>query len=155
MFSIQRIAIPAARKASKGKAVEPLSIYTVHLACGRIHSLDGRGRQRARVRDLREDTGPLEHPGRSGRWWLSLACHGIDIELPFKEDKVHKVFIDPTGNHVIITTVAGDCYYLHSSKSKVVVLKRFSEYHIESVAWNRLEGNPTCTGVWTRAWRHP
>ena len=67
---------------------------------------------------------------------------------------MHKVFIDPTGNHVIITTVTGDCYYLHSSKSKVVVLKRFSEYHIESVAWNAMEGNPTCTGVSTTFHTH-
>ena len=60
---------------------------------------------------------------------------------------MHKVFIDFTGNHVIITTVAGDCYYLHSSKSKVVNLKRFSDYHIESVAWNRVEGTESSTGV--------
>ena len=60
---------------------------------------------------------------------------------------MHKVFIDFTGNHVIITTVAGDCYYLHSSKSKVVNLKRFSDYHIESVAWNRAEGTESSTGV--------
>ena len=72
----------------------------------------------------------------------------IEIELPFKEDKVHKVFIDPTSNHVIITTVAGDCYYLHSSKPKAIVLKSISsKYHIESVAWNRLEGNMNNTGV--------
>lgn len=57
------------------------------------------------------------------------------------------MFIDPSGNHIVITTVAGDCYYLHSSKSKVVVLKRFSEYHIESIAWNRIEGTASCTGV--------
>lgn len=85
---------------------------------------------------------------------MRIPPNGADIELPFKEDKVHKVFIDPTGNHVIITTVAGDCYYLHSSKSKVVVLKQFSEYHIESVAWNSLEGNPTCTGVSAVAGTH-
>ena len=85
---------------------------------------------------------------------MRIPPNGADIELPFKEDKVHKVFIDPNGNHVIITTVAGDCYYLHSSKSKVVVLKRFSEYHIESVAWNSLEGNPTCTGVSAVAGTH-
>lgn len=60
---------------------------------------------------------------------------------------MHKVFVDFTGNHVIVTTVAGDCYYLHSSKSKVVNLKRFSEYHIESVAWNRAEGSESSTGV--------
>ena len=33
---------------------------------------------------------------------MRIPPNGADIELPFKEDKVHKVFIDPTGNHVII-----------------------------------------------------
>lgn len=57
------------------------------------------------------------------------------------------MFIDPTGNHILIVSVSGDLYYLHSSKSKVVALKRFSGYTIESVAWNRQEGNEQCTGV--------
>lgn len=57
------------------------------------------------------------------------------------------MFIDPTGNHILIVSVSGDLYYLHSSKSKVVALKRFSGYTIESVAWNRQEGNEQSTGV--------
>ena len=57
------------------------------------------------------------------------------------------MFIDPTGNHILIVSVSGDLYYLHSSKSKVVALKRFSGYTIESVAWNRMEGTEQSTGV--------
>ena len=60
---------------------------------------------------------------------------------------MNKVFIDPTGNHILIVSVSGDLYYLHSSKSKVVALKRFSGYTIESVGWNRQEGTEQCTGV--------
>lgn len=124
MFSIKRVPIPPTRKNSKGKVPEPLTIHAISEA-GNVIILASTGKVLVRwnIKELPED-----------------------IELPFKEDKMHKVFIDFTGNHVIITTVAGDCYYLHSSKSKVVNLKRFSDYHIESVAWNRVEGTESSTG---------
>lgn len=53
----------------------------------------------------------------------------IDIEIPRKvsEGKIYKMFFDPTGRHLIITTETGDNYYLfekwkkakHLSKIKV------------------------------------
>ena len=67
--------------------------------------------------------------------------------MPFKEDKVNKVFLDPTGNHVVIVTVSGDSYYLHSSKTKAIQLKRVSGYTVESIAWNRIDGDANSTGV--------
>lgn len=66
---------------------------------------------------------------------------------------MNRVFIDPTGNHIVIVTVSGDLYYLHSSKSKAVQLKRFSGHTVESVAWNKAEGTALCTGVCFRKGR--
>ena len=71
----------------------------------------------------------------------------IDIELPFKDDKVNRVFIDPTGNHIVISTVSGDLYYLHSSKTKFTQIKRLSGNTVECIAWNPIEGNAMSTGV--------
>ena len=57
------------------------------------------------------------------------------------------MFIDPTGNHIVISTVSGDLYYLHSSKTKFVQVKYLSGYTVECIAWNPIEGNEMSTGV--------
>lgn len=152
MFSIKRIPIPLTRKNAKGKAPEPLVLHAVRCLVQTMR-IDIGSRECNCTCFHGQDFGPLESQ-RYSRRFRFLNNSKVDIELPFKEDKIHKVFIDPTGNHVIITTVAGDCYYLHSSKSKVVNLKRFSDYHIESVAWNRAEGTELSTGVSDRLASH-
>ena len=62
-------------------------------------------------------------------------------ELPKKsaspDDKVSKIFQDPNGLHVIISTNAGENYYLEGGKGskKVKHLSKLRQTFIESVAW--------------------
>ena len=63
------------------------------------------------------------------------------VELPKKtaspDDKVSRIFQDPTGQHVIISTNAGENYYLEGGKGskKLKHLSKLRQVFIESVAW--------------------
>ncbi|KAK9761063.1 tethering complex subunit [Basidiobolus ranarum] len=62
-----------------------------------------------------------------------------DIELPRRtpDNKVHKIFFDPTGKHLLVTTTEGDNYYLHEKWKKCKNLSKLKGITIESVAWNK------------------
>ncbi|KAG0232703.1 hypothetical protein BGW42_007957 [Actinomortierella wolfii] len=62
-----------------------------------------------------------------------------DIEVPRKvsEGKIYKMFFDPTGRHLIITTETGDNYYLFEKWKKAKLLSKIRGIVIESIAWNR------------------
>ncbi|KAF9896039.1 hypothetical protein BX616_008260, partial [Lobosporangium transversale] len=49
-----------------------------------------------------------------------------DIEIPRKpsEGKIYKIFFDPTGRHLIITTETGDNYYLFAKWKKAKLLSK-------------------------------
>ena len=61
--------------------------------------------------------------------------------------KVHRVFVDPTGSHVVLSTVSGSIYYLHAES---IALKPISGLHgdirVESLSWDRGMLTPQCTG---------
>ena len=49
------------------------------------------------------------------RWNLESRSQEDEIEISRKmEDSIQAIFIDPTGNHVIISMSNGDNFYLHS-----------------------------------------
>ncbi|EWC45613.1 hypothetical protein DRE_05174 [Drechslerella stenobrocha 248] len=63
----------------------------------------------------------------------------VDIDLPKKASEVgsiRKLFLDPTANHLLISTTQGENFYLHQSSHKVKQLPKLKGIHIESVAWN-------------------
>ncbi|KAG9067424.1 hypothetical protein KI688_012207 [Linnemannia hyalina] len=68
-----------------------------------------------------------------------------DIEIPRKmsEGKIYKMFFDPTGRHLIITTETGDNYYLFAKWKKAKLLSKIKGIVIESIAWNRSADRPT------------
>ncbi|KAG0294707.1 hypothetical protein BGZ96_000616 [Linnemannia gamsii] len=68
-----------------------------------------------------------------------------DIEIPRKmsEGKIYKMFFDPTGRHLIITTETGDNYYLFAKWKKAKLLSKIKGVVIESIAWNRSADRPT------------
>uniref|UniRef100_A0A6Q2X2E8 Pep3/Vps18 beta-propeller domain-containing protein n=1 Tax=Esox lucius TaxID=8010 RepID=A0A6Q2X2E8_ESOLU len=69
------------------------------------------------------------------------------IELGRKEDsKVHKLFLDPTGSHLVISLSTSECLYLNRNTQKVRSLSRWRGHLIESVGWNKLLGTETNTG---------
>ncbi|RVE56185.1 hypothetical protein OJAV_G00233460 [Oryzias javanicus] len=68
-------------------------------------------------------------------------------ELGRKDDsRVHKLFLDPTGSHLLISLSNSECLYLNRNTQKVRSLSRWRGHLIESVGWNKLLGNETSTG---------
>uniref|UniRef100_A0A8C8FPF5 Vacuolar protein sorting-associated protein 18 homolog n=1 Tax=Oncorhynchus tshawytscha TaxID=74940 RepID=A0A8C8FPF5_ONCTS len=86
----------------------------------------------------------------------SRMCEGIDlakpdrpnqVELGRKEDsRVHKLFLDPTGSHLVISLSTSECLYLNRNTQKVRSLSRWRGHLIESVGWNKLLRTETNTG---------
>ncbi|KAF9207124.1 hypothetical protein BGZ49_001112 [Haplosporangium sp. Z 27] len=76
---------------------------------------------------------------------LDKAHEVEDIEIPRKpsEGRIYKMFFDPTGRHLIITTETGDNYYLFAKWKKAKLLSKFRGIVIESIAWNRSIDRPT------------
>ncbi|XP_033893676.2 vacuolar protein sorting-associated protein 18 homolog [Acipenser ruthenus] len=68
------------------------------------------------------------------------------IELGRKDDaKVHKLFLDPTGSHLLISLNTNECLYLNRNTQKVRSLSRWKGHLIESIGWNKFLGTETNT----------
>ncbi|KAG0306462.1 hypothetical protein BGZ98_002342 [Dissophora globulifera] len=82
---------------------------------------------------------------------LDMAHEVEDIEVPTSrkpsEVRIYKMFFDPTGRHLIITTKAGDNYYLWWEWKKAKLLPKMKGIVIESIAWRRstIRSNETST----------
>ncbi|KAJ3120771.1 hypothetical protein HK098_004251 [Nowakowskiella sp. JEL0407] len=65
-----------------------------------------------------------------------------EIEIPYKQkkDRIRKLFIDPTGTHLIISSDLGENYYLHAKWKKCRLLNRFKGILISAVAWGKSKG---------------
>jgi len=68
----------------------------------------------------------------------------INIKIPSDPDQsqIHKMFMDPTGNHTIISMTSAANYYLHRSSKEVKFIKSMKGMVIESVGWDRTNTNP-------------
>ena len=62
----------------------------------------------------------------------------IQIQIPRKQGElnIHKLFLDPSGRHLIITSTQGENWYLFRGWKKPRQLKTLKMV-IESVAWNK------------------
>jgi vacuolar protein sorting-associated protein 18 len=69
---------------------------------------------------------------------LSHPDRVINIQIPRKttEMTIHKLFLDPSGRHLLITSTQGENWYLYRGWKKPRQLKSFKMV-IESVAWNK------------------
>jgi len=82
------------------------------------------------------------------------------IEIPTRSrERVHKVFIDPTGNHVVVSIAvegahsggsgsgqAGKALYVHRGSTKLRQLKIKGEL-VECVGWNKYRGTDANTAA--------
>ncbi|KAJ1104409.1 hypothetical protein NDU88_001821 [Pleurodeles waltl] len=69
------------------------------------------------------------------------------VELGRKDDaKVYKMFLDPTGSHLLISLNSSECLYLNRNGQKVRTLSRWRGHLIESVGWNKFLGTESNTG---------
>ncbi|KAH3760124.1 vacuolar protein sorting protein 18 [Pelomyxa schiedti] len=97
---------------------------------------------------------------------LVLACHNKNIvhidlrdssgRLPVMKDfivptprsddsQINKIFLDPTGYHLIISLESDENYYFNSSYTKAKYLPRCKGVKIESVAWDLQNTDPKST----------
>lgn len=69
---------------------------------------------------------------------LSHADQVIKIQIPVKpaDMTIYKLFMDPSGRHIVITSVQGENWYLFRTWKKPRPLKGFKMV-IESIAWNK------------------
>ncbi|EKM61206.1 uncharacterized protein PHACADRAFT_247665 [Phanerochaete carnosa HHB-10118-sp] len=69
---------------------------------------------------------------------LSRDDQVVQIQIPRKQNEfsIHKHFLDPSGRHLIITSVQGENWYLYRGWKKPRQLKSFKMV-IESIAWNK------------------
>ena len=76
------------------------------------------------------------------RWNLDSSPEPDDVALrggsQTESSAVHKVFLDPTGSHTIVTMDNGDNFYAHATSRKARVLHKLRGITIESVAWNKI-----------------
>jgi len=69
---------------------------------------------------------------------LSHADQVIKVPIPRKpsEFTIYKLFMDPSGRHLVITSLEGENWYLFRNWKKPKQLKTFKMV-IESIAWNK------------------
>ncbi|KAI0756694.1 Pep3/Vps18/deep orange family-domain-containing protein [Daedaleopsis nitida] len=69
---------------------------------------------------------------------LSRGDQFIRIQIPRKptEFSIHKLFLDPSGRHLLVTSLQGENWYFYKGWKKPRQLKSFKMV-IESVAWNK------------------
>ncbi|XP_018420875.1 PREDICTED: vacuolar protein sorting-associated protein 18 homolog [Nanorana parkeri] len=68
-------------------------------------------------------------------------------DLGRKDDfKVYKMFLDPTGSHLLIALNTSECLYLNRNAQKARLLSRWKGHIIESIGWNKFLGNEASTG---------
>ena len=74
------------------------------------------------------------------RW--SVESSDIDVLHLSKrvDERIHRVFIDPFGHHILVSMANGVTHYLHAHWNKTHTLSKLKGLVIESVAWNHIEG---------------
>jgi hypothetical protein len=62
-----------------------------------------------------------------------------DIDLPKRPQEIgviRKLFLDPTASHLLISTTAGENFYLHSQSRQAKQLGKLKGVQVEAVGWN-------------------
>jgi len=62
------------------------------------------------------------------------------------EDRVHNLFLDPSGNHCIISMASAEVFYVCKNGKKPRSLTKLKGHLIDSVGWNTDSFSPTSTG---------
>ncbi|KIY70145.1 hypothetical protein CYLTODRAFT_488298 [Cylindrobasidium torrendii FP15055 ss-10] len=67
---------------------------------------------------------------------MSNQIHKIPIPRKSTDMTIHKVFVDPSGSHILVTSIQGENWYIYRKSKKPRQLKSF-RFVVESVAWNK------------------
>ncbi|KAJ8042892.1 Vacuolar protein sorting-associated protein 18-like [Holothuria leucospilota] len=66
-------------------------------------------------------------------------------EIRFSDEKIHRMFLDPSGQHLIVSTEGQDVLYVGKKSRKARHLAKMKGHLIESVGWNKMNRNETTT----------
>lgn len=66
-------------------------------------------------------------------------------EIRFNEEKIYKMFLDPSGQHLIVSTEAQDVLYVGRKSRKAKHLTKMKGHLIDSVGWNKTNRSDTTT----------
>uniref|UniRef100_A0A8C4Q9Y5 Vacuolar protein sorting-associated protein 18 homolog n=2 Tax=Eptatretus burgeri TaxID=7764 RepID=A0A8C4Q9Y5_EPTBU len=70
-----------------------------------------------------------------------------EIEITRNQDeRIHKLFLDPTGSHLLITLVSLETLYVSRCSRKIRPLPKWRSHLVDSVAWNKFAGTEASTG---------
>ena len=91
-------------------------------------------------------------PSRRNSCWKIKPCllSFLDVEIKREGEKIHRVFQDPTGQHLLVCMESKECFYIGSrlpKRSQPKQLTKVKGQLIESVAWNKVEQNDQSTGA--------
>ncbi|CAM9941342.1 unnamed protein product, partial [Discosporangium mesarthrocarpum] len=81
------------------------------------------------------------------RWDVDGGSAPQEVEISRRpEDSIHKLFLDPTGSHLLVCLHTGETYYLNArTNSRPKRLARWSGAVVEAVAFDRQRCTETCT----------
>lgn len=109
MFDLQRVSLNFDTTAGFVAAQVANNVLVLALSTGRILKFD------------------LDHPQEV-----------INIELPEQATEIgliRRLFLDPSASHLIISTISGENFYLHTQSQQPRYLGRLKGAQIESIAW--------------------
>eukprot|EP00752_Nemacystus_decipiens_P004533 g4139.t2 len=71
------------------------------------------------------------------RWNADRGGRPDEVEISKRqEDTIHKIFLDPTGNHLLVCLHGGETYYLHSGTTRPKRLLKWTGVVVEAVAFD-------------------
>ncbi|KAJ3112931.1 hypothetical protein HDU96_003999 [Phlyctochytrium bullatum] len=83
--------------------------------------------------------------------WIDLGqthqIEEIDFVPRVKQDRIRKIFLDPSAKHLILSTQSGDNFYLFKKWKKPKYLAKFRGIVVESIAWARARASEHSTGI--------
>jgi len=90
------------------------------------------------------NTDTLTHIARK---FIIYLVFDVDLKKKKNEVKIHNIFVDPTGCHLIISATNGDNFYTNTVANKNPKLIPKMKLVIESVAWDRQTVTKDNTGI--------
>ncbi|CCH41545.1 Vacuolar protein sorting-associated protein [Wickerhamomyces ciferrii] len=89
--------------------------------------------------------------GKVFRIDLNNPAHIDSVELPYKRSvselgQLVKLFQDPTGNHVLVTTSRNENFYIHKKSSTFRYLNELKNVKISAIGWNAQAVTESNTG---------
>jgi len=81
------------------------------------------------------------------RWDLNNPSELDSVEITKRtDDGIHKIFLDPTGRHLIVCMKSLESYHLGRNNKKPKALQKFKGHAIEAIGWNKMSMSETATG---------